>query len=616
MKGRVQQVRAAADAILVQWRQNVALQPVPVATESAEPAKVFDEAAAKAESMVMGMQSYGPPALIRGLTPWVLVLVLALAVAVVPSAVRNWRVDLMNVYALLGGAAFGGLIVFMVFRAVRAHAAKTITPLSEALGEAMGAHDAQARLFDQADKKRNAEADAKFEADAGKARAKHDGTMKKLQERLNDIAERVDEVYASSTEKAKSALENALSAATTRRDAELKEAEEAAATATADADAKFAAQTTDARREHEAGWSALSAGWRSQAEAIKSDLTAAGETLAIARTAWASLIDDPELHTSPTPTLDAATAALDINAVLAPLESDARLAAELPGSALLSVPLEVPRMASLALLTSPADRQKATDALTAVMLRLLMTIPPGKARFTIIDPVGLGQSFAGFMRLAEFATTGGSLVGERIWTEPRHIEQKLADITEHMETVIQKYLRNQYASIDQYNAAAGEVAEPYRFVVLADFPTNVSEIAAKRLEAILASGPRCGVYVLIAANKRDNLPQGIKWADVTRACHLLTYKAGHWTWDDADFAGLPISLPSPPTAEQFSVLADRVGAAAMEASKVRVPFGAIAPPEPETWTKSTSDGLSVPLGRAARRSCRTCRWVTARSSTC
>ena len=35
-----------------------------------------------------------------------------------------------------------------------------------------------------------------------------------------------------------------------------------------------------------------------------------------------------------------------------------------------------------------------------------------------------------------------------------------------MENVIQKYLRNQFQSIEDYNAQAGEVAEPYRVLVV------------------------------------------------------------------------------------------------------------------------------------------------------
>src|SRR5262249_19222277 len=82
------------------------------------------------------------------------------------------------------------------------------------------------------------------------------------------------------------------------------------------------------------------------------------------------------------------------------------------------------------------------------------------------------------------------LVGSRIWTETAHIEQRLADLTGHMENVIQKYLRNQFQSIREYNAHAGEVAEPFRVVVVADFPVNFSLEAARRLVSIATSGPR------------------------------------------------------------------------------------------------------------------------------
>ena len=65
-----------------------------------------------------------------------------------------------------------------------------------------------------------------------------------------------------------------------------------------------------------------------------------------------------------------------------------------------------------------------------------------------------------------------------------------------METVIQKYLRNEFATIDDYNAQAGELAEPYRFLVIADLPTNFSDDSFRRLASIASSGARCGVYTL------------------------------------------------------------------------------------------------------------------------
>jgi hypothetical protein len=58
-----------------------------------------------------------------------------------------------------------------------------------------------------------------------------------------------------------------------------------------------------------------------------------------------------------------------------------------------------------------------------------------------------------------------------------------------METVIQKYLRNQYKTIEEYNAQAGEVAEPFRVLVVANFPANFNLEACKRLVSIVNSGP-------------------------------------------------------------------------------------------------------------------------------
>ena len=72
----------------------------------------------------------------------------------------------------------------------------------------------------------------------------------------------------------------------------------------------------------------------------------------------------------------------------------------------------------------------------------------------------------------------------------------------------QKYLRNEYATIEEYNAVAEEVAEPYRVLVVADFPTKFDEKSAARLAAIAAGGVPCGVLTLIAADLSKPLPPG------------------------------------------------------------------------------------------------------------
>ena len=95
--------------------------------------------------------------------------------------------------------------------------------------------------------------------------------------------------------------------------------------------------------------------------------------------------------------------------------------------------LSFPDRCSLLLKASEEGRALAVTTLQTIMLRLLTALPAGKARFTIIDPVGLGQNFSAFMHLADYDE---ALVGSRIWTETSHIEQRLVDLTEHIQFVI------------------------------------------------------------------------------------------------------------------------------------------------------------------------------------
>lgn len=88
---------------------------------------------------------------------------------------------------------------------------------------------------------------------------------------------------------------------------------------------------------------------------------------------------------------------------------------------------------SLILKASNNGRSSGAAGIQSLLLRLLASLPPGKLRFTFIDPVGLGQNAAPFMHLADYDE---QLVTGRAWSEPQHIEQRLADLTEHVENVI------------------------------------------------------------------------------------------------------------------------------------------------------------------------------------
>lgn len=256
--------------------------------------------------------------------------------------------------------------------------------------------------------------------------------------------------------------------------------------------------------------------------------------------------------------------------------------------------LHLPRSGSLFLEFAEHGREHAVQVLQSTMLRLLASLPAGKVRFTVIDPVGLGQSFAGFMHLADHEE---ARILEKIWTEPRHIEQQLTDLTEHMENVIQTYLRNEYETIDEYNLAAGQIAEPYRYLIIADMPVNLSENAGKRLTSIMQTGARCGVYTLIACDTRQSMPRDVMREDLVEHSQVLQMNEDGWHAEDPALANLPLSLDQSPPEEQLTRIVRHAGDAAEASRRVEVPFDMIMPKAEDHWTGSTAKELRVSIGQ-------------------
>ncbi len=237
----------------------------------------------------------------------------------------------------------------------------------------------------------------------------------------------------------------------------------------------------------------------------------------------------------------------------------------------------------------------AVDAMQAVMLRLLTSMPPGKVRLTIIDPVGLGANFSVFMHLADFDE---QLVANRIWTDTPHIEQRLADLNKHMENVIQVYLRKEFPSIREYNEYAGELAEPYRILVVANFPANFSEAGIQRLKSIISSGARCGVFVLLSVDTNLPIPRHLNLPDLESEALVLHWDGSQYVWEHADYGPAPLRFDRPPPAERFREIVRTIGEQVKDAGTVEVPYSCIVPPEAEWWTSDSRGGIEVPLGRA------------------
>jgi energy-coupling factor transporter ATP-binding protein EcfA2 len=356
------------------------------------------------------------------------------------------------------------------------------------------------------------------------------------------------------------------------------------------------AQTMEESRERfEREWSEMAERWRTGMERFRASAEQLQSICQETFPDWNT--DDWSRYAAPTaipPIVRFGGSSIRLAEIKGGLPEDERLR---PAQLDFTLPALVPypRRSLLLLKTNGPGRARAIDLMQSVMLRLLTALPPGKVRFTILDPVGLGDNFSAFMNLADFDE---QLVASRIWTDSGHIEQRLADLTKHMENVIQVYLRQEFHSIEEYNAFAGEMAEPYRVLVVANFPANFSEAAVGRMKSIVASGARCGVFVLMSVDSKLSLPRNFQLSDWESEAMLLRWNEGRFVIQHPDFGPLPIDFDPPPAPERFKEILRTVGNAAKGAGRVEVPFSHITPEEKDWWTANSSAGIDVPLGRA------------------
>ncbi len=225
------------------------------------------------------------------------------------------------------------------------------------------------------------------------------------------------------------------------------------------------------------------------------------------------------------------------------------------------------------------------DLAQAVLWKLLCGVAPGRAKLTLIDPIGRGQNFASFMSMTDYQP---DLVGHRVWSGERQIEERLAELAHHAEDILQVNLRDRFQRIEEYNEIAGSMFEPYRAIAAIGFPDSLTREGYKHLRAIIESSTRCGVFTILICDQSRPWPSDMPMPTDSRMLRLTINDEGQWQHESpelSDITFLPIA--SPPNALRAGMI-QRIGTAAVEASKVEIPFDSIA-------STSISSSLSISI---------------------
>ncbi len=495
--------------------------------------------------------------------------------------------------ASAGGCVLLGLILFFIGKS---QAAPGATAIASALGLARKLHDACFEKCEDRRRQEIARVEHEFQTKSDWITSEWrlaldtaEATRIALPGQIDDHAARLSAEHERRFHLNMKRLEDSHRATVDRLTAAIDAQKKAVTDAWAEKEAKITA-------DYEAVWRPLETEWKTKVQPIYQTIAAAHAESEKQFPPW-----QPELWKDWNPPerfghiIKFAHLDVDVEQLSEGAPKDARLA--LPGPAHFALPLLLtfPNQGSVVFETKNSGRDEVVEALNNIVLRLLATAPAGKISLTVIDPVGLGQSFSGVMHLTDYAE---HLINSRIWTQTTQIEQRLADLNEHMEKVIQMYLRNEYATIAEYNEQAGNIAEKYHFVVVADFPTAFSDLAAKRLLSIAASGARCGVFTLIHWDRRQPVPQDFLPEELRKSSVCISSRGEDFSLTGNFIPGTNLVLDTPPAPELAISFIQKVGQRSKDSNRIEVPFTHVAPPAADFWTLETTSELRVPIGRS------------------
>lgn len=217
-----------------------------------------------------------------------------------------------------------------------------------------------------------------------------------------------------------------------------------------------------------------------------------------------------------------------------------------------------------------------------IIARTLISLPASKTKITFIDPLELGGNAAPFTPLLR------EIYGGMVFTQPNDIEKQLSILTRAIENVIQKYLQDKFKDIAEYNFKTKDVPEPYRLLVVYNFPHGFNDTTADKLLNIIKSGPKAGVHTLLVSDKMAKLPYGMDWS-VFEGINIKEISLVNHDTINRQFM-FDKNLP-------YTEIVDYINKELPNTNSIKVLFK--LPPQTEWWKDKAHKRFSVPIGKHA-----------------
>jgi S-DNA-T family DNA segregation ATPase FtsK/SpoIIIE len=261
-----------------------------------------------------------------------------------------------------------------------------------------------------------------------------------------------------------------------------------------------------------------------------------------------------------------------------------------PGSA--DLPAIVPFLDSknLAFAAEGEDRTWPIAAIHGALLRALATVPAGRLEIVTYDPRirGVTSPFSALRR------AGNDLLGDPLAT-PSELVTTLTLLRAAVTRVAEIAGGLDAVDLADVTRITGVQTEPYRLLVVCDYPYGIDPAAHKELVRLAEGGPHRGVSLLIHYDGLVKPDHGVEPEELLKhAVVVRGLNAG------VEVSELPVMVrpdPPPPRALIEGVSAFVAEGARRGAAPV-VEFAGLLPDADGVWAGDATQGMTARIGRA------------------
>lgn len=174
---------------------------------------------------------------------------------------------------------------------------------------------------------------------------------------------------------------------------------------------------------------------------------------------------------------------------------------------------------------STDNRNKLMNIIQLLVLYVLTYFPAKKAELTLIDPLNAGSSFTELQKIVSYGNE--RIIDQRIWNETSDIEVAIKKLSDFVVDINTNY--------GEKNLDKRLQEEPYKFLVITDFPHNFSNQALNTLQTIIRNSKNAGIGVFIFSDKAeiDKLKQNNSnvFREIVANLVNFTYDGQYYNWD-------------------------------------------------------------------------------------